>query len=182
MIHHTLSLKEVKNVSKFIDVVMTESWRSVVDKIPIFGSKIVDKLTKPMLDKIMRDTELRKYIKRMAKEMFDESVEDYKKEFPTGERKLSLTKPSKFEPLAAERDVRGIDDGMINYEYKIDNCTYRVTTDGSSIRRVYVVIYEYDRKSDTWYEEMFSLYAPSKAELAKMWKPISDGEYLDPDD
>ena len=178
MIQHILSLKGGEIISKFIDAVTVESWRSVVDKIPVLGSKIVDKLTKPMLDKIMRDAELRKYIKSMAKKMFDEAVEDYKKEFPTGERKLSMTKPAKFEPLASEQDVRGIDDGMINYEYMIDNCTYRVTTDGSSIRRVYIVIYEYDRKSDTWYEEMFSLYAPSKDTLAKMWKPISDGEYL----
>ena len=68
---------------------------------------------------------------------------------------------------------------MVNYEYKIGNVTYHVTTDGKTIRRVYATMYEYDRKSDTWYEEMFSLYAPNKDELAKMWKPISDGEYLD---
>ena len=165
-------------MSAFIDTITAESWRSVVDKIPVVGSKIVDKLTKPMLDKIMRDQELRKYIKDMAKKMFDQMEEEYKEEFPTGERKISLMKPAKYEPLASERDVRGIDDGMINYEYTIDNCTYRVTTDGSTIRRVYVALYEYDRKSDTWYEEMVSLYAPSKDTLAKMWKPISDGEYL----
>lgn len=166
-------------MSKFIELTISESWRAVVDRIPLVGSKIVDKLTKPTLDKIMKDPKLRDYIKRQTKRTFDEMASEYKTEFPNGERKLSLTRPSKFEPLASERDVRGIDEGMINYEYRIDNMTYHVTTDGKSIRRVYAVIYEYDRKSDKWYEEMFSLYAPSKDELAKMWKPISDGEYLD---
>lgn len=168
-------------MSKFVDTVMTESWRTVVDRIPLVGSKIVDKLTKPTIDKIMKDPKLREYIKKQTKKSFDDMASEYKTEFPNGERKISLTKPSKYEPLASERDVRGIDDGMINYEYRIDNNTYHVTTDGKTIRRVYAVIYEYDRKSDAWYEEMFSLYAPSKDELAKMWKPISDGEYLDDD-
>lgn len=166
-------------MSKFIELTISESWRAVVDRIPLVGSKIVDKLTKPTLDKIMKDPKLRDYIKMQNKRTFDEMTSEYKTEFPNGERKLSLTRPSKFEPLASERDVRGIDEGMINYEYRIDNMTYHVTTDGKSIRRVYAVIYEYDRKSNKWYEEMISLYAPSKDELAKMWTPISDGEYLD---
>ena len=169
----------VNVMSRFSVVVISESWRSVVDRVPLIGSKIVDKLTKPTLDKIMKDPKLQDYIKKQTKKMYDEMISDYKKEFPDGERKLSLTKPSKYEPLASEQDVRSIDDGMVNYEYKIGNVTYHVTTDGKTIRRVYATMYEYDRKSDTWYEEMFSLYAPNKDELAKMWKPISDGEYLD---
>ena len=40
-------------MSRFVDLTITESWRTVVDKIPLVGTKIVDKLTKPILDKIM---------------------------------------------------------------------------------------------------------------------------------
>jgi len=166
-------------MSRFVDLTVTESWRTVVDKIPLVGTKIVDKLTKPILDKIMQDKKLREYIKKETKHLIDGWIEDYKKEFPTGERKISLDKPSKYEPLATEKDVRGMDNDMINYEYTIDNKRYRVSTDGKTIRRVYVALYEYDRKSDKWYEEFSSLYAPAKDELAKMWKPIDDGEYLD---
>lgn len=158
---------------------MTESWRTVVDRIPLVGSKIVDKLTKPTLDKIMKDHKLRDYIKKQTKKTFDEMASEYNTEFSNGERRISLTKPSKFEPLASERDVRGIDEGMINYEYQIDNVTYHVTTDGKTIRRVHFAFYEYLRKEDKWYESFITLYAPAKDELAKMWKPISDGEYLD---
>ena len=165
-----------------MNIFTTESWRSVVDRVPVVGSKIVDKLTKPTLDKIMKDPKLRAYIKKQTKTTFDNMVHDYKQEFPNGERKISLTKPAKYEPLASERDVRGIDDNSINYEYNIDGVKYRVTTDGTTIRRVYFAFFECITKNDYWFESLVSLYAPSKDELAKMWKPFSDGEYLDPDD
>lgn len=163
-------------MSNFVNMIIMESWRSVVDKVPLVGTKIVDRLTKPILDKIMKDPDLRKYIKRKTMEMFKFDLEGYKQEYPNGERTISLKKPSKFVPLANEREVRAIDDDMINYEYTIDNIRYRVSTDGKTIRRVYVVRYQYIEQYKQWYEELASLYAPSKDELAKMWKPIDDGE------
>ena len=71
-------------MSRFSDVTIAESWRSVVDRVPLIGSKIVDKLTKPTLDKIMKDPKLQDYIKKQTKKMYDEMISDYKKEFPDG--------------------------------------------------------------------------------------------------
>ncbi len=163
-------------MSRFIDTTVSESWRMMLDRVPVIGKKINDRLNKPMIDKFLNDPKVRKFIKEQTKKDFDEEVETYASEPYVKDHKLSLKKPSsKLEPIVDDRSkIRTMDDreGLLSYEYNIDGVHYIVATDGKTIRRVSLSYYEYDPHNDIWSETIRTLTPPDKDTIYNMWNPI----------
>ena len=168
-------------MSRFLDVSLTESWRTMLDKIPIVGEAINDKLNKSVLDKFMGDTVVKKYLVDAAKKQYDEDDKMNRKAYGKayGDTvKFSLKKPSGkvFELATDKHDERSLDSdqGIINYPYTIEGIKFVVGVKGDSIGRVSYYAYRYvsDETPDRngWYEELHSIYPPTKDELKKYWK------------
>jgi len=168
-------------MSRFSCNITTESWRTMLDKVPVIGEAINDKLNKPLLDKFMSDPVVKKYLVDTAKSQHDEDVKMNKKEYGKAYGDtvdFSLTKPSgKIWPLAQDkRDERTLDhdDNIINYPYTINGIRFVVGVKGNSIGRVSYYDYRYvgdeSPENNGWYEELQGMYPPTKDDLKKYWK------------
>ena len=168
-------------MSRFIDTTITESWRTMLDKIPVIGEAINDKLNKPLLDKFMGDPVVKKYLVDAAKSQYADDDKMNRKAY--GKKygdtvNFSLTKPSgKIWPLATDsREERTLDndDDIINYPYTINEIRFVVGVKGDTIGRVSYYSYRYvgdeSPEKNGWYEELHSMYPPTKDELKKYWK------------
>lgn len=167
-------------MSTFLNTALQESWRTMLDKVPVVGEAINDKLNKPLLDKFMGDPVVKKYLVDAAKNQYDDDDKMNKKAYGKayGDTvKFSLKKPSgKVHNLFDKNEERTIDhgEGIINYPFTIDGIKFVVSVKDNTINRVSYYAYRYvsDETSDKngWYEELHSMIPPTKEELKKYWK------------
>ena len=168
-------------MTMFMDIIATESWRTLLDKVPVVGEAINDRLNKPLLDKFISDPVVKKYLVAEAKKAFSEDEDAHKEGY--GDKygdtvKLSLLKPSgKIFPLAHDkRDERTFDNDcdLINYPYTIEGIRFIVGVKGAHIGQVSYYCYRYEGaespENNGWYEMLVGLQPPTKDTIKKYWK------------
>lgn len=156
-------------MSRFLEVY--ESWQTLIDKIPWIGEQHNDKVNKPLIDKIVKDKQIRKWMLDQANAFFNKQVNSRKKTDP--KHKLSSKPPAGYEFDPEMIRKFDIDDDWISYKYEINGMHFIISTDGEAIRRVHHIYWEYFPEYNDWYAICGSLYGPTNDDLKKMWNDNS---------